>query len=179
MMCRMTGPCVHEMSADAPRTGEMAPLPRLVRPSWHEYFMRMAKVAASRGTCDRKQVGAIITRNNHILATGYNGAPSGSTNCIDDGHWLVDFADGSKSCVRTIHAEQNAIIQCAREGVSTIGATIYTTAAPCWECLKAIIQAGITNIVFSEVYNSARSKGIDIPEMAARYKIGWLQWTGD
>lgn len=143
------------------------------RPDWDHYFMAHARLASLRGSCNRKQVGAVLVVEKRVIATGYNGSPAGVPSCLDVGHQLVTFQDGSKSCVRTIHAEHNAILQCAQVGVSTLGSTIYTTASPCQECLKAIIQACIAAIVFADQYDSARSKGIDLPAIAEAHGVSW------
>lgn len=121
------------------------------RASWDEYFMRIAVEVSSRATCDRKHVGAVIVRDKSILATGYNGSIRGLSHCDEDGHMMEDG-----HCVRTIHAECNAIIQAARNGVRIEGATIYVTASPCWGCFKMIANAGIARIVFGEFYRDER-----------------------
>ena len=121
------------------------------RSSWDEYFMRIAVEVASRATCDRKHVGAVIVRDKSILATGYNGSIRGLNHCDEDGHMMEDG-----HCVRTIHAEANAIIQAARNGVRIDQGTIYVTASPCWGCFKMIANAGIQRIVFGEFYRDER-----------------------
>ena len=121
------------------------------RASWDEYFMAIARVVATRSTCDRKHVGAVIVRDKMILTTGYNGSIRGLDHCDDAGHLMEDG-----HCVRTIHAEANAIIQAARNGVRIEGATIYVTASPCWGCFKTIANAGCVRIVFGEFYRDAR-----------------------
>jgi len=110
--------------------------------------MRLAQEVASRATCSRKHVGAVLVRDRRIIATGYNGSVPGSPHCDDAGHVMVDG-----HCVRTVHAEANAIVQCARYGVSPVGATLYCTAYPCWQCAKLILSAGIQEIVFPDEYN--------------------------
>lgn len=121
------------------------------RASWDEYFMRIAVEVSSRATCDRKHVGAVIVRDKSILASGYNGSIRGLMHCDEEGHMMEDG-----HCVRTIHAEANAVIQAARNGVRIEGATIYVTASPCWGCFKMIANAGITRIVFGEFYRDER-----------------------
>jgi dCMP deaminase len=121
------------------------------RASWDEYFMRIAVEVSSRATCDRKHVGAVIVRDKSILATGYNGSIRGLMHCDEEGHMMEDG-----HCVRTIHAEANAVIQAARNGVRIEGATIYVTASPCWGCFKMIANAGIGRIVFGEFYRDER-----------------------
>lgn len=119
------------------------------RPTWDEYFMRIAAATAARSSCDRAAVGAVIVQRKRIMATGYNGAPAGTPNCFEAGHKMVNG-----HCVRAVHAEQNAIVQAAHEGIALEGATIYTTHRPCLNCSKAIIQAGIQEIVYGDDYRS-------------------------
>ena len=121
------------------------------RASWDEYFMNIARVVATRSTCERKFVGAVIVRDRCILATGYNGSIRGLEHCDEAGHMMEDG-----HCVRTIHAESNAIIQAARHGTSIEGAGIYITASPCWICFKMLANAGIKRIVFGEFYRDPR-----------------------
>lgn len=121
------------------------------RPTWDVYFLKMAAVCAERATCDRKSVGAVIVRDNHPIATGYNGSPPGLPHCDEVGHLLREI-DGRPSCQRATHAEANAIITAARFGHRTEGATIYVTAQPCLNCAKAIITAGIRRVVWKEGY---------------------------
>lgn len=137
------------------------------RASWDEYFMGIATAVATRATCDRKHVGAAIVRDRTILSTGYNGSIRGTEHCDDVGHMMVDG-----HCVRTIHAEMNAIIQAARHGTNIEGAMIYVTASPCWNCFKAICNAGLTRIVFGEFYRDerifqvAQSLGIELVDLS-------------
>lgn len=126
-----------------------APAP--LRTDWDSYFMEIAKVVSSRATCDRKLVGAVIVRDRIILSTGYNGSIRGMRHCSEAGHMM----EGGH-CVATIHAEANAIIQAARNGVAIDGATIYTTASPCWPCFKLVANAGIRRIVYGEFYRDER-----------------------
>jgi dCMP deaminase len=121
------------------------------RASWDEYFVRIALDVASRSTCDRKHVGAVIVRDRNILSTGYNGSIAGMPHCDDVGHLMENG-----HCVATIHAECNAIIQAAKHGVSIDGASIYTTASPCWGCFKLIVNAGMRRICFGEFYRDER-----------------------
>ena len=118
-----------------------------LRPSWDAYFMGITFEVARRSTCNRAQVGAIIVRNKRILTTGYNGAPAGLPHCTEVGCLMVNG-----HCARTLHAEQNAIIQAALHGVSTDGATIYVTHQPCLICAKMIINAGIARVVYGGDY---------------------------
>jgi dCMP deaminase len=121
------------------------------RASWDEYFMSIAQVVATRSTCPRKYVGSVIVRNRIILSTGYNGSIRGMPHCSDVGHMMEDG-----HCVATIHAEANAIIQAARNGVNIDGATCYVTASPCWNCFKQLANAGIVRIVYGEFYRDER-----------------------
>lgn len=118
-----------------------------MRSDWPTYFMSIATTVATRSTCDRKHVGAVIVRDKTILATGYNGSIRGLPHCDDAGH---DMQDGH--CVRTVHAEANAIVQAARNGVRLEGAEIYVTAFPCLNCVKLIANAGIVRVWFLEMY---------------------------
>lgn len=113
--------------------------------------MRIAREVASRATCDRKHVGAVVARDKSILATGYNGSIRGLPHCGDEGHLMEDG-----HCVRTIHAEANAIIQAAKNGVRIDGGAIYVTASPCWGCFKMIANAGLGRIVYGEFYRDQR-----------------------
>ncbi|MCI7146352.1 MAG: cytidine/deoxycytidylate deaminase family protein [Clostridiales bacterium] len=127
------------------------------RPSWDEYFMEMAYVTAKRSTCLRRQVGAVIVKDRHIIATGYNGAPRGIRHCGDREEGCLRQQLGVPSgekheLCRALHAEQNAIIQAATLGQSVEGGTIYVTHQPCVICAKMIINAGIERIVVSEGY---------------------------
>jgi dCMP deaminase len=122
------------------------------RAPWDRYFMDIAKVVATRATCDRKHVGAVIVRDRTILSTGYNGSIRGMPHCDEVGHMMDDG-----HCVATIHAEMNAIIQAARNGVRLEGASIYITASPCWSCFKALANAGILRICYGEFYRDERS----------------------
>jgi dCMP deaminase len=121
------------------------------RLSWDEYFMTIAVQVASRATCDRKHVGAVIVRDRTILSTGYNGSIRGLEHCDDVGHMME-----SGHCVRTVHAEANAIVQAARHGVRLEGGAIYVTASPCWSCFRLIANAGLTRIAFGEFYRDHR-----------------------
>lgn len=121
------------------------------RASWDEYFMNIARAVATRSTCSRKHVGAVIVRDKVILSTGYNGSIRGLPHCDEVGHMLEDG-----HCVRTIHAEANAVIQAATHGTRIEGAGIYVTASPCWNCFKMIANAGIERVVYGEFYRDER-----------------------
>ena len=126
--------------------------PHAPRASWDEYFMNITREVATRATCNRKHVGAVIARDRSILATGYNGSIAGLPHCDDECHLMEDG-----HCVRTIHAEANAVIQAARNGVRIDGAMIYVTASPCFGCFKLLANAGIKRIVYGEFYRDQRS----------------------
>jgi dCMP deaminase len=123
--------------------------------------MRIAREVATRATCDRKHVGAVIVRDKTILATGYNGSLRGLPHCDEEGHLMEDG-----HCVRTVHAEANAILQSAKHGARIEAGYIYTTASPCFPCFKLIANSGLTRIVFGEFYRDQR-----IFEFAARLGI--------
>jgi dCMP deaminase len=125
------------------------------RPSWDEYFMNIAQLAATRSTCLRRQIGAVITRDKKILATGYNGAPVGLKHCLDIGclREKMGIPSGERhELCRATHAEQNAIVQAATHGVSIKDSVLYCTAHPCILCSKLVINAGIKRIVIQESY---------------------------
>jgi len=125
------------------------------RPSWDAYFIDIAKLVASRSTCLRRQVGAVMVKGKHLLATGYNGTPSGITHCSETGclreQLKVPSGERHELC-RGLHAEQNAIIQAARHGVDISGSTLYCTHSPCIICTKMLINAGIRQIIYLEGY---------------------------
>ncbi len=125
------------------------------RPSWEEYFMEIARVVATRSTCLRRQVGAVLVKNRQILATGYNGVPRGIVHCEERGCLRDELGIPSgerQELCRGLHAEQNAIIQAARHGVPIEGSTAYCTAQPCVLCAKILINAGIKEIVYCDKY---------------------------
>jgi dCMP deaminase len=133
------------------------------RTGWHRYFMNIAGVVATRSTCDRRYVGAVIVRDRTILSTGYNGSIRGLPHCSEVGHWME-----AGHCIATVHAEANAIIQAARTGVGIEGATLYVTASPCWACFKMAANAGIKTIVYGEFYGDPH-----VVETARRLGIGF------
>ena len=139
-----------------------------MRPTWDEYFLNIATEVAKRSTCDRANVGAVLVRDKRILTTGFNGSPAGLEHCDNEGHLLVDG-----HCVRTIHAETNAIIQAALHGVSTKGATCYVTHFPCINCTKTLINAGVVRVVYDNNYRVDEnalgffsSAGVELKNMA-------------
>ncbi|MFC0270074.1 ComE operon protein 2 [Metabacillus herbersteinensis] len=119
------------------------------RISWNQYFMAQSHLLALRSTCTRLSVGATIVRDKRMIAGGYNGSIAGGVHCSDEGCYVID-----NHCVRTIHAEMNAIIQCAKFGVPTEGAEIYVTHFPCLQCCKAIIQSGIKTVYYAVNYKN-------------------------
>lgn len=118
------------------------------RESWDRYFMRIAHEVSSRATCDRKHVGCVLVRERRIVATGYNGSVPGAPHCDDAGH---DMDEGGH-CVRTVHAETNAVAQAARFGTPLDGAIAYVNTFPCWPCFKVLVLAGIRVIVYDAEY---------------------------
>jgi dCMP deaminase len=131
------------------------------RPSWDEYFMGIARLAATRSTCLRRQVGAVIVKDKRILTTGYNGAPAGLPHCLDIGclreELRIPSGERHELC-RATHGEQNAIVQAAALGVSIKGSVIYSTTHPCILCTKLIINAGIKKIVIEDSYPDQMSE---------------------
>lgn len=117
------------------------------RLSWQDYFMANAELISKRSTCNRAYVGAVLVKDKRIIATGYNGGVSATANCDDMGH---EMENGH--CIRTVHAEMNALIQCAKEGISTAHTELYVTHFPCINCTKALLQAGIEKITYKTVY---------------------------
>ncbi len=130
------------------------------RPKWDEYFFEIMETVAKRATCGRGRCGAVITKNNHILATGYVGSPPGLAHCDDVGHLMIKtkHPDGieREHCIRTTHAEQNAIAQAAKNGIRLEGATIYIKMEPCYSCAKQIISVGIKKIVCQNKYHAGQ-----------------------
>ena len=123
----------------------------MARATWEEYFMNIAKQVASRSTCDRKHVGAVIAKDKTILSTGYNGSIRGMPHCDEVGHMMEN-----DHCVATIHAEANAVLQAAKNGVMIDKAEVYITASPCWPCFKMLANAGIKKIYYGEFYRDER-----------------------
>jgi len=119
----------------------------MTRPTWDSYFMKIAEDVALRSTCDRAMVGAVLVKDKHIISTGYNGSPAGLEHCDDVGHLMVDG-----HCVRTVHAEVNAIIQAAVFGLATRDAVCYVTHFPCLNCTKTLINARISKLIYKNAY---------------------------
>jgi dCMP deaminase len=131
------------------------------RPSWDEYFIGVTKLISQRSTCLRRAVGCVLVLDNRILSSGYNGSPSGLEHCSVAGciREKLKIPSGEKhELCRGLHGEMNSLIQCALHGISTEGATLYSTTLPCSICTKMLIQAGIKRIVYVEDYNDALSK---------------------
>ncbi len=123
------------------------------RPAWDEYFLKLAMLVSERATCPRMHCGCVLVKDKRILSTGYNGSIPGDAHCEDDGCIIED-----NHCIRTIHAEMNALLQCSIYGVSTKGATAYVTNMPCTNCAKALIAAGIVEIVIFSDYHETRAE---------------------
>ena len=133
---------------------------QFTRPSWDEYFMDIVRDVATRSTCRRRKVGAILVKDKRIIATGYNGGPTGLAHCLEIGclREQLGIPSGQQhELCRALHAEQNAIIQAARYGVNIEGSSIYITTQPCVVCAKMLINAGIKEIVYAEGYPDALS----------------------
>lgn len=132
---------------------------KYVRPTWDEYFLEIANTVSKRATCDRGRSGCVIARDKQILVTGYVGAPKGLPHCDDIGHQMkkTTHEDGrvTEHCVRTAHAEQNAIAQAAKLGIAIAGATVYCRMTPCAVCAKMLINADIKRIVCEKCYQAA------------------------
>jgi dCMP deaminase len=153
----------------------MIHIPRL---PWDETFMLHAHLVATRATCDRGPellldpgrhgVGAVIVRDNRIIASGYAGSPSGAPHCNDVGH---EMSDGH--CVRTTHSELNALLQCALDGVSPQGGALYCTASPCYDCAKAIIRVGIARVIYGEAYESRYGLSPTVAQLFAAADINF------
>lgn len=133
---------------------------KYIRPSWDEYFMKLADMVGERGTCDRGRAGTVIVRDKRLISAGYVGSPPGQEHCDEAGHLMQEVIneDGtvSKHCVRTIHSEQNAICQAARYGISLDGCTLYTKMEPCYVCARMIVAVGIKRVVCKKRYHGAK-----------------------
>jgi len=137
----------------------------MMRPSWDKYWMEIVMAVRKRATCNRGQTACVITRDNQILATGYVGSIIGAPHCDDVGHWLIDG-----SCIRTLHAEANAIAQCAKLGIAIKDATLYCFLFPCLPCTKLIIQSGIIRVVSEFDYQKA--------ELSKKFlETAGVEWT--
>lgn len=145
------------------------------RPSWDEYFLSMADLVGSRGTCDRGRSGAVLVKDKRILATGYVGSPIGVVHCDDVGHEMHTLTreDGtiSRHCLRTAHAELNAIANAARFGVAIDGATLYCKMVPCYTCAKTIINSGIKRVVALKDYHATAQSKIVFKKAGTKLEI--------
>ncbi len=146
-----------------------------IRPSWDEYFLKIVELVGTRGTCDRFRGGCVITRDKRIIATGYAGSPVGLPHCDEVGHEMhtVTHADGttSRHCIRTAHAEQNAICEAARMGIALEGGTLYCQMTPCYVCAKMLINAGIKRVVCAKDYHAGvRTKEV-LKEAGIEYSL--------
>ncbi len=148
------------------------------RPSWDQYFLKLAMLVSERATCPRMHCGCVLVKDRQILSTGYNGSIPGDGHCEDIGCYIVD-----NHCIRTIHAEMNAILQCSSHGIMTKGASAYVTNMPCTNCAKALITAGIVEIIiFSDYHDTLaeeffsiagiKIKRLEIPDMNIKYDLG-------
>ncbi|MDX9923839.1 MAG: deaminase [Ignavibacteriaceae bacterium] len=134
------------------------------RPTWDEYFLKVAMLVSERATCPRMHCGCVLVKDKQILSTGYNGSIPGDEHCEDIGCMVVD-----NHCVRTIHAEMNAILQCSSHGISTAGATAYVTNMPCTNCSKALIAAGIKEvIIFSDYHDTLAEHFFSVAKVPIR-----------
>ena len=127
----------------------MAGRKKVSRPSWDDYFLQISDLAATRATCDRLKVGAVLVKDRKIISTGYCGSPKKTPDCLEVGCLMRD-----SHCVRTTHAEINAVVQAAYHGTSTQRSTLYCNWLPCYNCVKVLINAGIERIVYRRVYRS-------------------------
>lgn len=125
-----------------------------------EYFLSIAHLVATRATCDRLWAGCVLVKDGEILATGYNGAPSQMDECDEVGHLMVMGDDGREHCLRTIHAEENAILQARRKASNLVGVTAYTNATPCENCLPNLLRCGIKRIVCGALYRNGSRKEV-------------------
>jgi len=138
------------------------------RPSWDTYFLGLAYHAATRATCDRKHVGAVLVApDRRVVATGYNGSPAGVPSCDDVGHEMHD-----NHCIRTLHAESNAIDYAGREARGT---TLYVTVIPCYDCAKRIVNAGIVKVFYDEFYGSRYGKSDQVVQFFAAANVECVQ----
>jgi dCMP deaminase len=156
-------------------TKRPATIKKTVRPTWDQYFVSICEMVGSRGTCDRGKSGCVIVKDKRILTTGYVGSPVGLAHCDEVGHEMhkVTHDDGSETmhCIRTVHAEQNAIVQAARNGVALMGATLYCKMTPCYVCAKLIINAGISRVVAMKDYQASKQSKRIFKEAKVKLEI--------
>jgi dCMP deaminase len=145
------------------------------RPSWDEYFLKMSEMVGTRGTCDRGRSGCVIVRDKRILTTGYVGSSMGLPHCDDVGHEMhtVTNEDGSISrhCIRTAHAEQNAINNAARSGVALLGGTLYSKMIPCYKCTQSIVNVGIVRVVSQMDYHASKKSKEILKQAGVKLEI--------
>ena len=131
-----------------------------VRPTWDEYFTDMSNIVGKRGTCDRGRSGAVLVKDKRVISTGYVGSPPNLAHCDEVGHWfkktIHDDGNITQHCIRTVHAEANAVAQAAKHGISTEGTTLYCKMEPCLDCTKLLISSGIKRIVCEKMYHGAQ-----------------------
>ncbi|KKP68691.1 MAG: CMP/dCMP deaminase zinc-binding protein [Candidatus Moranbacteria bacterium GW2011_GWE1_35_17] len=148
---------------------------KYVRPSWDEYFMNLAEMMGTRGTCDRGRSGCVIVKDKRIIATGYVGSPMGIDHCDEVGHEMhtVRHEDGTESqhCIRTAHAEQNAIVNAARFGMALEGSVLYCHMTPCYACAKMIINAGIRRVVCNKDYHKGEKSREIFEQACVKYEL--------
>lgn len=138
------------------------------RLSKDEYFLSLANIVAARATCDRLWAGCVLVRDGEVLATGYNGAPSGMAECDEVGHLLIRGDDGRDHCVRTVHAEQNAIYQARKRVPNLLGSTAYINTTPCEKCLSELLHYGIKRVICGSVYRNSERQ-----EMTSKLVAAW------
>lgn len=145
------------------------------RPSWDEYFLALADMVGSRGTCDRGRSGCVITKDKRIISTGYVGSPVGLAHCDEVGHEMhtVTGEDGvqSRHCIRTAHAEQNAINNAARDGMAVKDSTLYCKMLPCYKCAQSIINAGIVRVVAAKDYHATKRSKEILKEAGVEFSV--------
>lgn len=153
---------------------------KLTRPSWDDYFMAVTRIIATRSTCDRLRAGAILVKNNRIISTGYNGSPPGLLHCDEEAGHLLEEGH----CVRTVHAEHNALLQAAVLGaMSTQGATMYALYNPCIHCAKYIVTCGVKRVVIGKLYRGDKSltylKEAGLEVELYRENVNWSMFVKD
>lgn len=150
------------------------------RPSWDDYFLELADAASKRATCDRGKSSCVIVRDKQVLATGYVGSPAGLPHCDDVGHLMKkviqENSEISEHCLRTVHAEQNAICQAAKRGISIEGATLYTRMTPCRTCAMLLINCGIVRVVCERKYQLAEESEQLLAEVGIEFVYKYDGW---
>ena len=149
------------------------------RQTWDEYFIEILHATQERATCDRGRAAAVIVKDNHVLCTGYVGSPSGAPHCIEDDHQFIESYEKNdddeivlkKHCVRTVHAEQNAICQAAKFGIPISGAKIYCTMFPCYTCAKMLINVGIKEVIAEYAYQSGDLSRESFQEAGVKFRV--------